>query len=60
MIAEQLDLGKPFIFEIPIILTEAECRFVNKQPPPGVNRANGSKIVGVHYQLEVYKCVVNP
>jgi hypothetical protein len=50
MIAAQLDLGKPFIFEIPNILTETECdqwidriRSTGTEPAP-INTARGVEI----------------
>jgi hypothetical protein len=50
MIAEQLDMGKPLIFEIPNILTEAEChqwidriRSTGTEPAP-INTTRGAQI----------------
>jgi len=50
MVAEQLDLGKPFIFEIPNILTEMECnqwigriRSAGPEPAP-INTIRGVEI----------------
>jgi len=50
MLAEQLDLGKPFIFEIPNILTETECnqwigriRSTGTEPAP-INTVRGVEI----------------
>jgi hypothetical protein len=61
MIAEQLDLEKPFIFEIPNILTEAECRqWIDRIRSTGTEPApiNTTRGVGIDAQIRNNRRVI--
>ena len=48
MIAEQLDMKKPFIFEVPDILTETECdQWIDRIRSAGTDLATINTVRGV-------------
>ena len=54
MISAQLDLGKPFIFEIPNILTEAECRqWIDRIRSTGTEPATINTTHGVEINAQI-------